>query len=76
MATKKAARKGVKKAAKKSAAKAAGGREPDWSAFPAGTVAEYRTLLCLACIFDIFTGQLGVAPRTAYTEIRRLPATS
>lgn len=46
-------------------------REPDWSAFPAGTVTEYRTLLCLACIFEIFTKQLGVAPRTAYTEIRR-----
>ena len=46
-------------------------RELDWSAFPAGTVIEYETLLCLACIFDIFTAQLGIAPRTAYTEIRR-----
>jgi len=46
-------------------------RELDWGAFPAGTVIEYATLLCLACIFNIFTKQLGVAPRTAYTEIKR-----
>ena len=46
-------------------------REPDWGAFPPGTVNEYSTLLCLACIFDIFTKQLGVAPRTAYSEVRR-----
>ena len=46
-------------------------KELDWGAFPAGTVIEYETLLCLACIFNIFTKQLGVAPRTAYTEIKR-----
>jgi hypothetical protein len=34
-------------------------------------VARYSTTLCLACIFDLFTRRLGVAPRTAYTEIRR-----
>lgn len=32
---------------------------------------EYATLVCLACIFDIFTKQLGLAPRTAYSEIKR-----
>lgn len=45
--------------------------ELDWSAFPAGMVNEYTTHLCLACIFKIFTGQLGLAPRTAYSEIKR-----
>jgi hypothetical protein len=46
-------------------------RELDLSGFPPGTVTEYTTLVCLACIFDIFTKQLGLAPRTAYSEIRR-----
>ncbi|HEX8071426.1 MAG TPA: hypothetical protein VF546_15830 [Pyrinomonadaceae bacterium] len=46
-------------------------RALDLSAFPPGTVAEYTRLLCLACIFDLFTEQLGLAPRTAYTEIKR-----
>ena len=46
-------------------------RELDWEVFPPGTVIEYETFLCLACIFDIFTKQLGVAPRTAYSEIKR-----
>lgn len=46
-------------------------RELDWSDFPPGTVTEYTRLLCLACIFDIFTAQLGLAPRTAYSEIKR-----
>jgi hypothetical protein len=46
-------------------------RELDWSDFPPGTVTDYTRLLCLACIFDIFTAQLGLAPRTAYSEIKR-----
>jgi hypothetical protein len=46
-------------------------RELDWSDFPPGTVTEHTRLLCLACIFDIFTAQLGLAPRTAYSEIKR-----
>ena len=45
--------------------------EIDFSAFPSGTVTEYTTLVCLACIFDIFTKQLGLAPRTAFSEIKR-----
>lgn len=39
--------------------------------FPPGTVTEYTTYVCLACIFDIFTSHLGLAPRTAYSEIKR-----
>jgi hypothetical protein len=46
-------------------------RELDLSEFPAGTVTEYTTLVCLACIFDIFTKQLALAPRTAFSEIKR-----
>ncbi len=43
----------------------------DFGQFPPGTVTEYTTLVCLACIFDIFTKQLGLAPRSAYSEIKR-----
>ncbi len=46
-------------------------RELDLTDFPPGAVTEYTTLVCLACIFDIFTKQLGLAPRTAYSEIKR-----
>ena len=46
-------------------------RELDLSEFPPGTVTEYTTLVCLACIFDIFTRQLNLAPRTAFSEIKR-----
>src|SRR5690349_11848628 len=45
--------------------------ELDFSAFPPGTLTEYTTLVCLACIFDIFTKQFGLAPRSAYSEIKR-----
>ena len=46
-------------------------RSLDFSNFPSGTVTEYTTLVCLACIFDIFTTQFGLAARTAYAEIRK-----
>ena len=46
-------------------------RELDLSEFPSGTITEYTTRVCLACIFDIFTVQFGLAPRTAYSEIKR-----
>jgi hypothetical protein len=36
-------------------------KELDFSGFPPGTVTEYTTLVCLACIFDIFTKQIGLA---------------
>lgn len=45
--------------------------EIDFSGFPPGTVTDYTTLVCLACIFDIFTKQFGMAPRSAYSEIKR-----
>src|SRR2546421_10739678 len=46
-------------------------RELDLSEFPRGSITEYTTLVCLACIFDIFTKQLGLAARTAFSEIKR-----
>src|ERR1043166_1681208 len=46
-------------------------REIDLKGFPPGSVTEFTTLVCLACIFDIFTKQLGLAPRTAFSEIKR-----
>jgi hypothetical protein len=48
---------------------------PDFSEFPPGSVTEYTTLVCLACIFDIFTKQIGLAPRSAYSEIKRYSPT-
>jgi Holliday junction resolvase-like predicted endonuclease len=50
-------------------------RSLDFSKFPPGSVTEYTTLVCLACIFDVFTNQLRLAPRTAYAEIRKYSPT-
>ena len=50
-------------------------KELDFSDFPPGTITEYTTLVCLACIFDIFTKQIGLAPRSAYSEIKRYSPT-
>ena len=50
-------------------------KDLDLSAFPPGSVTEFSTLVCLACTFDIFTNQLGLAPRTAYSEIRKYSPT-
>ena len=50
-------------------------KELDLTEFPPGTVTEYTTLVCLACIFDIFTKQIGLAPRSAYSEIKRYSPT-
>ena len=49
--------------------------ELDFGEFPPGTITEYSTLVCLACIFDIFTQQIGLAPRSAYSEIKRYSPT-
>ena len=56
-------------------AKTAKKRELDFSTFPPGSVTEFSTLVCLACTFDIFTAQLGLAPRTAYSEIKKYSPT-
>ncbi|MET0622423.1 MAG: hypothetical protein ABW250_05535 [Pyrinomonadaceae bacterium] len=67
------------KAAKAQATKAAKAKPPkdvlDFGEFPAGSVTRHEVTLCLACIFKLFTQQLGLAPRTAYNEIRRYAPT-
>ena len=50
-------------------------KELDFTDFPPGNITEYTTLVCLACIFDIFTKQIGLAPRSAYSEIKRYSPT-
>jgi hypothetical protein len=65
--SKKKAAKGVAEAPKKKVAKDV----LDFAEFPAGTFTRQDVTLCLACIFRLFTNQLGLAPRTAYNEIRR-----
>lgn len=50
-------------------------KELDFTDFPPGAITEYTTLVCLACIFDIFTQQIGLAPRSAYSEIKRYSPT-
>ncbi|MDT7690279.1 MAG: hypothetical protein QOE46_3038 [Acidobacteriota bacterium] len=47
----------------------------DFEGFPAGSVTRHDVTLCLACIFRLFTNQMGLAPRTAYNEIRRYAPT-
>ncbi|MFL6231141.1 MAG: hypothetical protein ACJ741_20375 [Pyrinomonadaceae bacterium] len=52
-------------------ATAAKKREIDFGVFPVGALNTSTRLVCLRCIFSLFTGQLGLAPRTAYSEIKR-----
>jgi hypothetical protein len=76
-AAKKATKKSAtKKSATPKSAKAKQARDVlDFSEFPAGSVSRSDVTLCLACIFRLFTNQLGLAPRTAYDEIRRYSPT-
>lgn len=72
----KASKKAVaSKSSKSSKAKQAARDVLDFSEFPAGSVSRTDVTLCLACIFRLFTNQLGLAPRTAYDEIRRYSPT-
>ncbi|HWS86321.1 MAG TPA: hypothetical protein VN282_05130 [Pyrinomonadaceae bacterium] len=70
----KAAKKAAAKAAKTTKAKAAKD-VLDFGEFPAGSVTRHEVTLCLSCIYKLFTNQLGLAPRTAYNEIRRYAPT-
>lgn len=75
------AKKAAKKAppAKKTAAKKAAAQKTkaaardllDLGAFPAEAVSRDTRWLCLACILDLFTRQLGLAAAKAQTEIKR-----
>lgn len=70
------AAKVLKAATASKAAKAHAAKDVlDFGDFPAGSVTRHEVTLCLACIFKLFTQQLGLAPRTAYNEIRRYAPT-
>jgi hypothetical protein len=47
----------------------------NFSAFPPQAVVSREHSICLACVLDVFTRHLGLAPRTALAEINRyIPA--
>lgn len=46
-------------------------KELNFEGFPPGVLKTSARSLCLACVFDIFTRQLKMAPRTAYLEVKR-----
>jgi hypothetical protein len=75
----KAAKEAAAKARPTKAAKTTKAKAPkdvlDFGEFPAGSVTRHEVTLCLSCIFKLFTDQLGLAPRTAYNEIRRYAPT-
>jgi hypothetical protein len=52
--------------------KAANKLQPlDVSAFPPESITVLERWICLACVSDVFTRHLDLAPRTAYLEIKR-----
>jgi hypothetical protein len=67
-----------KSAAKKPAKKAVAKPKPrsraieplDLSALPPEAVSRVEKWICLACVLDVFTRLMGLAPKTAHTEIR------
>ena len=48
-----------------------GGAELDFSAFSPEALLHEHRWICLACVLDVFTRQLGLAPATAQSQIRR-----
>jgi len=46
-------------------------RELDLGDLPRTAITEYASLVCLACIFDIFTKHLRLPPRSAFSEIKK-----
>jgi hypothetical protein len=46
-------------------------RPLDLSALPPESVTQLEKSICLACVLDVFTRHIGLAPRTAHLEIRR-----
>src|SRR5216684_3287877 len=43
----------------------------DLSAFPPESITVLEKWICLACVSDVFTRHLDLAPRTAHLEIKR-----
>jgi hypothetical protein len=72
----KAAKSKPLKAAKSKPLKATKSKDVlDFAEFPAGSFTRRAVTFCLACIYRLFTNQMGLAPRTAYNEIRRYAPT-
>ncbi|HMG36348.1 MAG TPA: hypothetical protein VKM94_20600 [Blastocatellia bacterium] len=48
-------------------------KKPEFSfqSLPSSAVSEKVLLICLKCAFDFFTRQLKLAPRTAYSELKK-----
>jgi hypothetical protein len=72
-AAKKAAKKAIRKPAKEPVpqAKRTKAAEPlDLSALPAEAITKVEKWICLACVLDVFTRLMGLAPKTAHAEIR------
>jgi hypothetical protein len=42
----------------------------DLSTFPAESISAFETWICLACVSDVFTRHLDLAPRTAHLAIK------
>jgi hypothetical protein len=66
-----AAAKARKKSASPKRAAAPKVRPLDLSALPPESVVRVEKSSCLACVLDVFTRHLKLAPRTAWLEIRR-----
>ena len=45
--------------------------EISFDSIPSSSISETRLKICLKCAFDFFTKQLKVAPRTAYSELKK-----
>jgi hypothetical protein len=43
----------------------------DFDTLPASAVHRTALIICLKCAFDFFTKQLGLSPRTAYSELKK-----
>ena len=57
--------------AKKAARAKIGSGALDLSALPCESVTQMERWICLACVLDVFTRHMGLAPKTAHLEIKR-----
>src|SRR6267154_1200645 len=64
----------IRKVPKKVVAKL-GSAPLDLSAVPPESVTQLEKWICLACVLDVFTRHMGLAPRTAHLEITRYTPT-
>src|SRR6516165_1703481 len=74
-----AAKKAVKRVPRKKAVTKAAVAKPkagkktqplDVSGFPPESISVFEKWICLACVSDVFTRHLDLAPRTAHLEIK------